>query len=117
LVERRDSPIVDVPMPVGFVMIESKSRSYGSATEGRFVEHYYQGRASKADTLNFYREALSKNQWTLRSEQNQAGTIVLQYAKGREDLNIRITEPSEVTTVQIVVRNRAGGPAKTTAVP
>ncbi|MCE9590648.1 MAG: hypothetical protein K8S99_09015 [Planctomycetes bacterium] len=103
LVERPNSPIPDAPMPVGFVVVESKSRSH-STSAGRVVEHYYQGLASKGDTLNFYRTHLTGNGWQRRSETNVGGIIAATFAKGRETLELRITNPRDVTTVRLNIR-------------
>jgi hypothetical protein len=107
LVSHPNSPIPDAPMPMGFVMVESKSRAYTVTGGGRFVEHYYQGRASKAETVRFYHQQLPRFGWTSLSEQNQAGTITSYYSKGPESLRLYVTGDA-VTTVVITIRNRQG---------
>src|SRR5258707_691579 len=92
-------------MPVGFVRVDSQSRSYAAAGGARYVEHYYQGLAPKGDTVNFYRrELVGKHQWVLRQEQDQKGTYVLDFSKGREELRLRVNNPRDVTTVMILIR-------------
>lgn len=103
LVVRTNSPVPDAPMPVGFVVIESKSRASVSAS-GRHVDHYYQGIASKSDTLRFYRTQLANNGWRRTSETNVGGIIAVTFSKGREVLELSITDPRDVTTVRLVVR-------------
>jgi hypothetical protein len=107
LVARPNSPIPDAPMPVGFVMVETRSRAYTVAGGGRFVEHCYQGRAEKADVMRFYHEQLARNGWTNLSEQNQSGNITSFYSKGPESLRLSVTGDA-VTTVVITIRNRHG---------
>ena len=107
LVARPNSAIPDAPMPIGFVMVETRSRAYTVTGGGRFVEHCYQGRADKADVMRFYHEQLSRNGWSGLSEQNQAGNITSFYAKGPESLRLSVTGDA-VTTVVITIRNRQG---------
>lgn len=103
LVARPNSPIPDAPMAVGFVVVESKSRSFTSGS-GRTVDHYYQGLASLNDTLIFYRSELAAKGWQRRAESNVGGQVASTYVKGRELLELSITTPRDVTSVRIMIR-------------
>lgn len=106
LAGQRPSPIPDVAIPEGFVVVQKKSRSQ-LANNVRFVEHYYQGRASKADTVDFYRRALPVDGWREEAYQFDGANYVLRHGKNREVLDLRVTESRDVTSVWIQVRDRA----------
>lgn len=115
LVVDPESPIPDVPRPVGFVLVESRSRSY---LEGgsRFIEHYYQGRAVYSEALSFYRRQPVAFHWVFQGERNDRGTFYLAYTKGRERLDIVVSHP-RVTTVMVRVQSRNTARAGTPAAP
>ncbi len=90
LVAQSRPPVADLPIPVGFAIVESVSRSYESAG-ARFVDHTYQARADKFEVERFVREQLPGKGWTLRGSQMVRGTFFLKYEKGNEFLDVTIT--------------------------
>ena len=90
LIPQSRPPVADLPVPVGFVIAESISRSYESAGS-RYVDHTYQGRADKLDVERFVREHLATKSWTLRTSQMIRGEIRLKYEKGSELLDVNIS--------------------------
>lgn len=115
LVARSDSPIPDVPMPVGFRPVISQS---SSAFDGlvRSVNHTYQGRSNVADTVAFYRGHLALHDWQFVSRtDNTDGSTTLRHVKGGEQLEVYVrqgtlarTIDSSVTTIVITIGSRTG---------
>ena len=116
LVNRTRTPIPDVPMPVGFVLLSSKS--HASVVNGeRNVTHVYQGRATYAETVEFYRRLTPASGWRLARDVTEVDEIVMGFAKGRETLELRISHPRDVATVKVLLRTPGqspgmGGPAE-----
>lgn len=104
LVAKPNSPIADAPMPIGFVMVESRSRAHAAAGS-RTVHHVYQGQSTRADVVNFYRTTLSQYQWDRKSESITPSVIDLTWTKGREVLVAKITTSGGVTTIEIDIHN------------
>jgi hypothetical protein len=90
LVAQVRPPVADLPVPVGFEILEAESRNYESAG-ARFVDHTYQGKADKFAVERFVREQLPGKGWTLRGSQMVRGTFFLKYDKGSEFLDVMIS--------------------------
>jgi hypothetical protein len=107
LVPQEGSPVQDVPLPDGFVVLASRSHA-SRPSDTRTVDHWYQGRANFHRIIDFYHEQLARHRWDkLSDDQNQGDTIVMHYYKGREDLELHITKPDRVATVHLMIRPRA----------
>lgn len=95
------SPIPDVPLPIGFKVVASKSRS--SVGEGgvRTVQHYYQGRVSVVDLMTFYKQQLWRHDWQAEEVPtfHADGPTFMRFTKGPEDLEFRLTEFNGVATL------------------
>lgn len=105
LVAAKQSPIPDVPHPIGFVLITSQSRS--ELIDGRrYAEHMYQGQAQAGDIVRFYRRVLPRHGWKPGSEHQDQELVRLNYAKGAEDLTIQIARQQSVVTCYVVVQDR-----------
>lgn len=105
LVARRDSPIPDVPMPVGFVGVASRSQS-SVVDDVRVVHHLYQGQAGVADAITFYRRELPAQGWRLISSQIEVQPAVLLYQKGREQLQISVVRRHRVVSITVSIQAR-----------
>ena len=113
LVASSESPIPDVPIPVGFKAVISRS---SSSFDGivRTVNHTYQGRGKAADAVAFYRSHLALNDWQFVSRNDQTdGSTVLSYVKGNEQLEVYVrqgtlvnTFDSSVTTIVVGINAR-----------
>lgn len=113
LVAKSDSPIPDVPMPVGFKAVVSRSSSTFDGMV-RTVNHTYQGRGGYGDTVEFYRGQLPLHRWQLvsRVDQPDASTSMT-YTKGREQLEVYVRQgtlldrfDSSVTTIVVNISGR-----------
>lgn len=109
LVAKPDSPIPDVPMPVGFVFIETRSSSQ-SVGHLRRVDHVYQGLASRGQVAEYYRRVLPASGWQRGSDEMAGPSHVLRYMKDREALEIRITESNSVATVRVRLSDTSTSP-------
>lgn len=108
LAARGQSPIADVPVPVGFELDESVSRGFESSG-ARFIDHTYVGDAKKHAVEDFYRRHMPNKGWQLRGAQMTQGTYLLKYEKNDELCDVRInTEKSalgnERTRIHITVQ-------------
>lgn len=87
-------PVPDLPVPVGFEMVEDISRSYESAG-ARFIDHSFRGKDDKLEVERFCRIHLPLKSWTMRGSQMVRGTLTMRYEKGNEFLEVHIwTEES-----------------------
>jgi hypothetical protein len=90
LVPMARPPIPDLPVPIGFKLVESISRSYESAG-ARLIDHTYEGRETKYDVDRFYRKQMPLKGWTMRSTQMVRGEHLLRFVKDTELCEVRIT--------------------------
>lgn len=103
LVARSPSPVADLPMPIGFVMVQSRSRA--SVEPGRrMVTHVYQGRAAFADVIEFYRSELRRHGWRVRGERIEGQTAVtLTATKADEAARVEVDRRDAVITVELTI--------------
>lgn len=103
LVAMEQSPIPDVPMPIGFKPLRSESTSSFDGVS-RTVTHIYQGRARTSETVLFYRQQLSLHGWVQVDKQvHEDGSRSLHYTKGSEALGIRLSERYGIATVEVYI--------------
>ncbi len=108
LVVDPNSPIEDVPKPVGFVGVPSRSTSRVDGNS-RVVLHVYQGRANRLDAAAFYRRNLDDFGWSLDGFDNgDLNATVQTYAKGNETLRITITGDRGKVTLNVAIDPRSG---------
>lgn len=105
LVVDKDSPIPDVPKPIGFVAVPSKSySSVDPLTDVRTVVHVYQGRSNTQDAAAYFRRNLDDYNWQLDGfDQGDPRATVQAYAKGPEQLRITISGDRGITTLQVTI--------------
>jgi hypothetical protein len=92
--------IPDVPMPVGFKAVPSKS-NWRYDGRVRVVHHVYEGYAKQGDAVEFYQRTLPDHNWTLVDMQSIGGATVLRYVKGPEQLAITTDKSWGVTSITI----------------
>lgn len=106
LVVDPDSPIEDVPKPIGFVGVPSKSTS---RTDGpaRVVRHVYQGRANRLDAAAFFRRNLDDFGWKVDGfDTGDPNATVQTYAKGNEVLHVTVTGDAGKITLTVSINPR-----------
>lgn len=105
LVAQPSSALSDVPMPVGFGLVENKSRSV-SAPGVRLVDHQYSGSEDKWSVGRFFKRQMPAHQWTLMADHMYQGDVVLDFSKGREYCVVTISAGSWVwskTNVRVAI--------------
>lgn len=105
LVASANPLIPDVPMPIGFKAVPSKSHWHYNG-QIRTVTHVYQGHCEQGDALSFYREQLPDYNWTLDQIQTVADASVMYYNKGPERLTVTSTYAWGVATITIEIDRR-----------
>ncbi|MDH3584222.1 MAG: hypothetical protein OER86_08405 [Phycisphaerae bacterium] len=110
------TPVADIPVPVGFEMVEPISRNY--LTSGsRIVDHTYRGKGDKLVVKNFYLKHMPIKGWTIRRLQMVRGIYRLNCEKGQETCDVTIdslerTFGGYLTTVTAHVQPMAQGQIK-----
>ncbi len=105
LVAAQKSPIADVPMPVGFAAVPSRSSSFVPPSGPRAVTHVYQGIATVADATQFYRQQLPAHGWQSARERSDGSITTMVFVKGQEQLSVQISHP-RVLDVLVMIRDR-----------
>jgi len=106
LVAEEQSPIPDVPIPIGFKPVVSQCSSSFDGV-ARTVTHVYQGRARPVETVLFYRQQLPLHGWTPVSKQvNEDGSTSLHYTKGAEALGLRLSGRFKIATIEVYLTPR-----------
>jgi len=97
--------IQDVPRPVGFVGVPSKSTSSVDPITGvRTVIHIYQGRSNTQDAARYFRRNLDDYNWKLDGfDTGDPRATIQSYVKGPEQLRITITGDRGITTLTILI--------------
>lgn len=83
LIPQARPPIQDLPVPVGFKLVESVSRDYESDNL-RFVDHTYRGDAELVQVKRFVSGQMPRKGWTLETSQFVRGVQTLRFRKGEE---------------------------------
>jgi hypothetical protein len=107
LVARRDSPIPDLPIPIGFVVVADQSRVEARGLS-RYVRHVYQGRASMADVSRFYRHHAPLHQWRAIGEQTGDGQTLMWFTKGSERLTLKLSRHGGIVSIVVWITDREG---------
>jgi len=106
LVANEQSPIPDVPVPIGFKPVKSLSSSSFDGV-ARTVTHIYQGRGRSAEAAIFYRQQLPLNQWRRVDKQvHEDGSTSLYYDKGAESLGMRMSDRNGIITLEVYITPR-----------
>ena len=97
--------IPDVPRPIGFVGVPSKSYSSVDPLTGvRTVVHVYQGRSNSQDAAAYFRRYLDDYGWELDGfDQGDPRATVQAYTKGPEQLRITIASDRGITTLNVTI--------------
>ncbi len=101
------SPLPDVPVPLRFVLVPSRSSATPSAGSGlaRDVTHVYQGRADYDLLSNFFTDQLARHGWRPDPAGPGSGPIRA-YLKGPEQLHLSLSEVRGVATVAVRIAGR-----------
>ena len=113
LVVAANSPVPDVPVPVGFVPLASQSESSTAASGNRVVNHFYQGRGELDELLQFYRQNLPRFGWRVAGRETQPAPSrrlsrieQISFVKESEEVRVRAWKRERLMTVQIALGPR-----------
>jgi hypothetical protein len=93
MVALSNPPIPDLPIPLGFDLDESHSRSF-SAAGARYIDHVYKGREDRFAVARFYKRQMPVNRWTLVTDMYIQGDIMLDFEKESERCRVIVTKGS-----------------------
>jgi len=102
IIPREDSPIPDLPMPIGFVVLADQSR-VEIVGDQRYVLHVYQGQSPFAEVLRFYRQQTARNDWRPIGEDGKPPRQLLWYEKGPEQLSIQLDRVGNIVTATVFI--------------
>jgi len=98
--------IADVPMPVGFVQVNSTSRTM--IGEGsRTIHHIYEGRASMKDMATYLRVNVGKFNWDRVVDKEGQTQSEFQFNKGREILFIKVQQKENFLEVDLNLTSKS----------
>ena len=106
------SYIPDVPIPIGFKPLPKRSSSSADAY-ARTVHHVYQGHASSAEVVLFYRQHLGNYHWNYVGREQADDSLIVHYTKGPEQLRIAARQQFGLTTITIDIAGHGAMPAAT----
>ena len=103
LVVDESSPLPDLPKPLRFVVVPSRSTA---STDGRArtVSHVYQGRADVNDLTEFYRDQLVNHGWKFQPGGDDGP--IFSASKGNEWAQVALSRAGGVSTVTVLIRPR-----------
>lgn len=109
LVANPQSPLPDVPAPIGFELIANRSSGRINPGGTRDVLHVYQGIGDFSAAVEYYRRQALAHGWQNDFQQAGPKETVLSYRSQRETLEIRLTKPGRILTVTVTIRSREFG--------
>ncbi len=103
----------DVPIPVGFKLVDEASEDRSTGVARLYMRHLYRGRADKHAVRGFYRDQMPLARWVRVSDGNVQGKITMRFEKGNESCTIGIQESdgrfSTWAEVQVLVSQEQRG--------
>jgi len=113
LIPQVSPPILDLPVPIGYELDESRSRHHKGAGF-RWLDHRYLGNTEKHAVLRFYRRHMETKGWKLMSEQFAQGAGLLSFEKivagYTEGCTVRVASAGAWGRVEIVIGCGPRGP-------
>ena len=103
----------DIPLPVGFSIVEQSMEDHSTGQCRTYLRHLYAGSDDKFAVRNFYREQMPLMRWAKMSDGAIKGDFSMRFAKGNEVCEISINEEGRLfgnrTLVQIRVAQEQRG--------
>lgn len=103
----------DVPIPIGFGIVEKDSKDRMSGTKRVFVQHVYEGDGDSYQVRGFYQERMPQHKWVPVQAGNVGDRHRLEFKKGDELCTITITPGSwgQTRFEIMIVQTGTGGTA------
>ncbi|MCH8148398.1 MAG: hypothetical protein IH987_10450 [Planctomycetes bacterium] len=80
----------DIPLPVGFRLVDQSSEDWISGSV-RYLRHHYVGRASRTAVRRFYSEQMPLVRWIAENNGTVRGTVTLRFFRGSEVCTVIVT--------------------------
>ena len=107
LLARQRAPISDLPVPMGFRILEDESEDAYTGRRRLYVRHVYEGSGEPFAVRNFYRDRMPQYKWQLVNTVHFAGTHSMVFQKGQESCTVAISRSksgwSSGIRIQIVI--------------
>lgn len=103
LVAQPEKVVSDVPMPIGFRIVEDRSREWQS-DNFLYTEYLFQGKSTLTDTVVFFRNHLRTEGWTLAGEQTEGAIVLIKAGKPGVGLGLQVSQRGNVTSVWVQKR-------------
>ena len=107
-------PVPDLPVPNGFRLDESRSRTFAAAGS-RYVDHVYEGNADKYTLARFYKRQMPISRWTLTTDMLVQGKIILDFQKDNERSRLIIDQGNLIAPSQVLAQVWTSGKTLMTA--
>ena len=91
LLARQRAPISDLPVPMGFRILEAESEDAYTGRRRLYVRHVYEGSGEPFAVRNFYRDRMPQYHWQLVSSVHVAGTHSMVFEKGQESCTVTVS--------------------------
>ncbi len=119
LMAKQRSPISDLPVPMGFRILEDESEDAYTGRRRLYVRHVYEGSGEPFAVRNFYRDRMPQYKWQLVNTVHFAGTHSMVFQKGQESCTVAISRSksrwgSGVRVQIIIMPEERGAQADTT---
>ena len=109
--------IADIPVPIGFDLLEKRSRSYKNQTGLRWVDYLYEGHGDKFDVVRFYENQMITFHWDPQTTQTAQGQTSLDFTKEHERCRIMVSGGGALSStyihISITPGTNIGPPANT----
>jgi hypothetical protein len=102
----------DVPVPVDYALVDSASEDRATGVSRLYLRHVYEGRADKYAIRGFYREQMPLARWSMLSDGNVKGDIIMRFEKGSESCMIMISDGSGFghgARIQVIIAREERG--------
>ena len=96
-------PVADLPVPKGFRLNESRSRTFAEAGS-RYVDHVYEGNADKYTISRFYKRHMPIYRWVLTTDMLVQGKIILDFEKDNERSRIIIAQGNVIVPSRVLAQ-------------
>ncbi|MFP4106913.1 MAG: hypothetical protein ACLFVU_12590 [Phycisphaerae bacterium] len=93
-------PVSDVPVPRGFSLDESRSRSFASGGL-RYLDHRYTGGEDKFAVARFFKKQMPVFRWARVTDMFVQGDIILDFEKDSERCRVVISDGGWTTSTVV----------------
>ena len=115
LVARSQTPIPDLPVPIGFKLDEGKSRDFAAAG-ARYIDHVYRGWSDKFSVARFYKRQMPPARWVLVICLFVQGDIMLDFEKETERCRVIVTRHGLIKPTRVKLQLWTSGQIQTAGV-